>query len=228
MLFVAEIGLNHEGNFDLALELIRQAKISGADVAKFQLGWRDKPDEINNITHNIAKDLKEFCEYSEIEFMSSIITPKAYELASKLDFKRIKIASRTVVDDPKLCEEIIATGKEVFCSLGFWKGEDFPFGPPNEKLRYIHCVSNYPNKPEDLTKMPKSFSNEGHYGYSDHFLGNSASYLAISRGAKFIEKHLTLNKASQTIRDHTLSITPLEFKELVEIGGEISKIHPYL
>ena len=38
MIFVAEIGLNHEGNFDLALEIIRQAKKSGADIAKFQLG----------------------------------------------------------------------------------------------------------------------------------------------------------------------------------------------
>ena len=40
MLFVAEIGLNHNGNFDLACEMIRQAKYAGADIAKFQCGWR--------------------------------------------------------------------------------------------------------------------------------------------------------------------------------------------
>ena len=50
MIFVAELGLNHDGNFDLAYEMIRQAKISGANIVKFQFGWRDKPDEINHIT----------------------------------------------------------------------------------------------------------------------------------------------------------------------------------
>ena len=53
--------------------------------------------------------------------MASIITPSAFELAQKLNFNRYKIASRTVVDHPKLCEEIISSGKEVFCSLGFWE-----------------------------------------------------------------------------------------------------------
>ena len=50
MILVAEIGLNHDGNFDLIYELIRQAKNSGANIAKFQVGWRDKPGEINNLT----------------------------------------------------------------------------------------------------------------------------------------------------------------------------------
>ena len=49
MILVAEIGLNHDGNFDLIFEMIRQAKISGADIAKFQVGWRDQPGEINNL-----------------------------------------------------------------------------------------------------------------------------------------------------------------------------------
>ena len=41
--------MNYNGNIDLAFELIKQAKLAGADIAKFQLGWRDKPGEINNI-----------------------------------------------------------------------------------------------------------------------------------------------------------------------------------
>ena len=50
MKFIAEIGLNHNGNLDLCHELIRQAKWAGADIAKFQLGWRAKKDEINHIS----------------------------------------------------------------------------------------------------------------------------------------------------------------------------------
>ena len=47
--FVAEIGLNHNGNFDLCFELIKKAKQSGADIVKFQLGWRGKVDQMNYI-----------------------------------------------------------------------------------------------------------------------------------------------------------------------------------
>jgi sialic acid synthase SpsE len=46
VLFIAEIGLNHNGNFGLLYELIKQASSSGADIAKFQLGWRANKDEI--------------------------------------------------------------------------------------------------------------------------------------------------------------------------------------
>ena len=46
MLFIAEIGLNHNGNLDLSYELIKQAKYAGADIVKFQLGWRGEKDEM--------------------------------------------------------------------------------------------------------------------------------------------------------------------------------------
>ena len=45
--FIAEIGMNADGNFDRNYELIKQAKIAGADIAKFQLGWRDSKEDIN-------------------------------------------------------------------------------------------------------------------------------------------------------------------------------------
>ena len=55
--FISEIGMNHNGNFDLCYELIKQSKLSGADIVKFQLGWRDKKDEINHIDDSIIKKL---------------------------------------------------------------------------------------------------------------------------------------------------------------------------
>ncbi len=221
---VAEIGMNHDGNFDLAHELIRQAKLAGADIAKFQLGWRHKPDEINHITLERAQRLKAVCAHHEIEFMSSIITDEAFELAKELDFKRYKIASRTVKENPKLVERVLAEGKETFISLGWWDGEGWPFGNPTEKLRYIHCVSQYPTYPSGLKGFPKEFSPDALYGYSDHFLGVSACFLALSRGARFIEKHFTLNKTSQVIRDHTLSATPAEFRLLNEEGRQLQRV----
>ena len=57
MIFIAEIGLNHNGNINLCYELIKQAKYSGADIAKFQLGWRSKKGELNHIND---EDLKKY------------------------------------------------------------------------------------------------------------------------------------------------------------------------
>ena len=225
MIFVAEIGLNHDGNFNIAHELIRQAKNAGANIAKFQFGWRAKPGEMNFIDFDQAKELSSWCDHVGIEFMASIITEDALKLAHHIDQKCYKIASRTVVDNPRLCEKIIAEGKEVFCSLGFWDGKDLPFGAPNDKLHYIFCRSNYPTFPDELADFPNEFKEDGYFGYSDHCLGISGCLLAISRGAQFIEKHFTLNKTSQVIGDHVLSATPEEFKILTSVGSELSKFY---
>jgi len=224
MLFVAEIGLNHDGNPSLAHELIREAKAAGADIAKFQFGWRDKPDEINFIDEARARTYKAWCDYWGIEMMASIITEPALDLAHAVGFTRYKIASRTVVDKPQLCERIIAEGKETFVSLGMWTSADFPFGPPSATLRYIFCRSKYPTFPADLAGFPERFGEDGLYGYSDHCQGTSACLLAIARGARFIEKHITLNKTSTVIRDHVLSATPGEFAELVHIGSPLARL----
>lgn len=224
MLFVAEIGMNHNGNFDLAYELIRQAKFAGANIAKFQFGWRDKPGELNPIDIPLAKQLQSWCDYLEIEMLASIITENALELARVIDLQRYKIASRTVVDKPDLCREILSDGKETFVSLGMWDEPDWPFGPPNEKLHYIYCRSKYPTYPRDVIDMPVKFSADTFYGYSDHCHGISGCLLAIARGAQFIEKHFTLDKSSQVIRDHTLSATPAEFAELTRLGWELHKL----
>jgi N,N'-diacetyllegionaminate synthase len=223
MLFVAEIGLNHDGNPHLAHELIRAAKLSGAHIAKFQFGWRNKPEEINFIDPARAEQYRRWCDHWGIEMMASIITEDALDLAKGVDLPRYKIASRTVVDNPKLCERVIAEGRETFVSLGMWEQAAFPFGPPTEKLRYIYCRSKYPTYPHDLN-LPASFSPNTHYGYSDHCSGIEACLLAIARGAQFIEKHLTMNKTSQVIRDHILSATPAELQSLTTTGDAMARL----
>ena len=104
--FIAEIGMNHNGNFDLAYELMKQAKLAGADIVKFQLGWRDKPDEINCIDEDTLKNFIDWSHYLEIEIMFSIISDKAFELIKNKNMKQFKVASRTVVDNPTLVKKI--------------------------------------------------------------------------------------------------------------------------
>ena len=220
MLFIAEIGMNHNGNWDLAYELIKQAQLSGADIAKFQLGWRDGEGEINRIDLDVLQMLKKWCDYFEIEFMVSVINPAAMELAKRIDFNRYKVASRTVKDNINLVKEIVAEGKETIISLGMWDKKEPPL-KKTKMIKYLWCKSKYPAYPKDLIDLPKNFSNSIYDGYSDHSIGIEASLIAIVRGAEIIEKHFTLDKSDTTIRDHILSATPEEFSRMVQIGREI-------
>ena len=221
MIFIAEIGMNHNGNLDLCFELIKQAKQAGADIAKFQLGWRDGPGEINRIDESDLKRIKGWCDYFEIEFMSSIITAAAFKLVKTVKPKRYKIASRTLRDDFDLAQSIVEDGKDVIASLGMWDKKDLPF--ESKKVRYLWCRSKYPCEPKDLIGLPKDFSRSHYWGYSDHAIGIETCLLAVSRGAQCIEKHFTLDKSSTVIRDHALSATPDEFRMLVSIGRDIAR-----
>lgn len=220
LIFVAEIGLNYDGNFDLAYELIRQAKLCGADIAKFQVGWRGGRDDINFLDEERLRTLKRWCAQFSIGFMASIITTEAWELVKRVGMDRYKIASRTVVENPDLCRDIIKDGKETFISLGMYEGEGFPF--QGENIRYLYCKSKYPTRYEDLRDFPPRF--DRYYGYSDHLMGIEGCLLAISRGARLIEKHFTLNKTSRVIRDHALSATPEEFRHLTQYGRDLSNM----
>lgn len=225
MLFIAEIGLNYNGNIDLAGELIRQASWAGADIAKFQLGWKGNPGEINYIDENIIKKLEKLCDFYSIEFMVSIFNENAFNLSHCINLKRYKIASRTLIDNFKLVEKILDTEKETFISLGMWEKNKFPFDTRKySNVKYFWCKSLYPTQPWDLIDLPKEFTKNEFYGYSDHSIGIESSLIAISRGALAIEKHFTLDKSSNFIRDHVLSATPEEFLQLTRLGRTICKL----
>ena len=220
--FIAEIGMNHNGNFDLCFELIKQAKLAGANIVKFQLGWRDKQSEINAINKKIIRQLISWADYFDVEIMFSIITDRAYDLIKPFNLKRYKIASRTVIDNLPLVKKILKEKKETIISLGMWGKKGLPI-PKKKNISYLWCLSKYPCEPKDLKNLPKNFHSSSYDGYSDHSIGIETCLIAISRGAKIIEKHFTLDKSNTTIRDHALSATPQEFKLLVELGSDISK-----
>ena len=83
MIYIAEIGMNYNGNFSLCYELIKQAKLSGANIAKFQLGWRDGPNEINQLDLQKVKKIITWCKFFKIDPMFSIISSKGYEKIKK-------------------------------------------------------------------------------------------------------------------------------------------------
>ncbi len=222
MIFIAEIGLNYNGNFDLIFEMMKQAKLSGASIAKFQLGWRDKKGEINQLDKLKIKQIIEWGEYLNIDTMFSIISPSAFNLLNNFKFDKYKIASRTLKYDFELAKKIVNLKKKTFISLGMWDSKSLPF-KRNKKIFYLWCKSKYPTHISDLKNFPKKFSLDKYAGYSDHSIGIETCLLAISRGAKIIEKHFTLDKSNTTIRDHICSATPEEFNILTSLGNDISK-----
>lgn len=234
MLIIAEIGINHNGNIHLAHELIRQAKICGADIAKFQFYDPDKifgpngsyPDKKNyefaltvQFSFKEAQILKKWCEEENIEFMASVFDLERFEWMENLKVKRHKIASRAV-ENKQLCKKILGTGKETFISLGFWKAKDVPYHAKN--ARYLYCIPKYPCPIEEV-KMPFSFKHSAYSGFSDHCVGIEASLTAAARGAAVIEKHFTLNKGLPG-PDHICSMTPDELKALSEFSRRMEKL----
>lgn len=222
MIFIAEIGLNHNGNFNNCYEMIKLAKKSGADIAKFQLGWKSLPNEINFLNLERIKTLKKWTDEFKIELMFSVFNKESLEMVKELNLDKYKIASRTVVGDLNLVREIVDLNKKTYISLGMWDKDHLPIvGKKN--IGYLWCKSKYPTEIDDLKNFPKDFRSSNYIGYSDHSIGIDMPLVAISRGAEVIEKHFTLDKTSTVIRDHILSATPDEFKDLVNIGREINK-----
>ncbi len=225
-IFIAEVGMNYNKNFAVASELIKQASFAGADIVKFQLGWRDKPGEINVITKENIEHLIKISEFYNIDLMFSVISIEAMSLFKEFSFKRVKIASRSV-NETELFNAIRSLGLETFISFGMSEVSDF-LHVKTSSDKFLYCVSQYPTYYWDLCEFPTDFGTSDFDGYSDHTLGIEACLFALSRGAQVIEKHFTLDKSETLIRDHALSATPDEFRELVKTGTELFRIYSTL
>ena len=167
MRFIAECGLNHNGNLDLLFEMIKQAKWAGATDVKFQLGWRANQDEMNHFDKEKLQEIINFANYMEINPLFSIFNFEAYELISSFNLAEFKIASRTVIDEPDLVKQLLTDKKKLIISLGMWHSDKLPF--ENESLvKYLWCIAKYPTLPNQLKGMPKDFKSSSFAGFSDH------------------------------------------------------------
>lgn len=221
MEIIAEIGQNHNGDMELARRLIAEAKAAGADVAKFQVySARDLfPKEGNEwFDYNCNTELSRAdvemlareCRDQGIEFMASVFDVERVGWLEAVGARRYKVASRSV-RDRALMEAIAATGKPVIVSLGMWDEPTFPKLHAAGGVGYLYCVSKYPTDLADLHFTNVDF---GRYlGFSDHTIGVDAAIIALSRGAKVIEKHFTLDKEMHG-PDHSGSMTPSELAVL--------------
>jgi len=230
MEIIAEIGQNHNGDMDLALKMIRQAKASGADVVKFQIYDARAlfPQEGNewfeyNCQTELSRDqlerLAEECDRVGIEFLASVFDVERVGWTEDVGVKRYKIASRSI-HDRELVQAIADTGKPVIASLGMWDGVEFPVIQTRGPVYYLYCVAKYPAEPAELKLGSVDF---GKYsGFSDHSVGITAALVAFSRGARIVEKHFTLDRSLYG-PDHVCSMTPEELVRLRGLRDEIAR-----
>ena len=232
---IAEIGNNHEGSFNVACKLIKEAKKAGVDAVKFQTFKTE--DFINPHDKKRFRKLKKF-ELSYEDFEKLSIIAKKNELkfiSTPLDIKSA-IFLNNIVDCFKiasgdnnyydLIETILDFNKPTFISTGlldfieikslvkFIKKIKFNFS----RLSLFHCVSDYPVSYDDANLLSIKYLKEKlplTIGYSDHTIGREASIVAVSLGAKIIEKHFTLSNNFSKFRDHQISLNPQDMKQLV-------------
>ena len=229
-MIISEIGHNHNGNMQLMIELIRQAKINGADIAKFQLYDIDK---ILKPEHPAYEDLKrgqlskddwfrsvDECNRQGIEFLASPFDVERVGWCQEAGVKRFKIASRSIYD-MELIEAVRVTGKDMIISLGMVDERGIPKLPESTIVRYLYCVAKYPAPLSDLHLGKVDFRK--YAGFSDHTEGIEAAMVAISRGADIIEKHFTLSKSMDGC-DHVCSMEPLELKQLSMFAEKVREM----
>lgn len=210
IIFVAELGSMHKRDKSLAYEMMRQAKLAGATIAKFQFG-HPKGDTVRYVD-DWAEDIARWSEMLDIEWMASIFSQGALSAATDAGVQRYKVAHQIALDPAQspLVANVVATGKPVYISGKF-------IDELNVYPIYVHA-DEYPTYEPH---MPKEFSDW--YGYSSHAHGVGDALLAIARGARYIEKHFCLSKPDLWVRDTTFALTPDEFGDLVRYGTEISQ-----
>ena len=243
-LIIAEIGVNHNGDIELAKKMIDSAIESGADVVKFQTYIADEVmtdktplaeymgDDAENFLE-LAKrlelsldetlELKKYTEEKGAEFLSSPFdVPSTYAL-HKLGLQRLKIPSGETVN-PFVLKAAAETGLPLIISTGMCSLEevrravDFLKKENSGPVTILHCTTQYPADPQNvnLTAM-KTLADEFGLpvGYSDHTTGIEVSLAAVAHGAEVIEKHFTIDR-SLPGPDQAASMLPSELRALVD------------
>jgi len=237
-LLIAEIGGNHEGNFRYAKKLTEKAIASGADVIKFQMYKGDtlvnrniSPDRNNHfkkfeLTKKQHLELAQICMSNGVQYNASVWDIEMLKWIDKyLSF--YKIGSGDLTAFP-IISEFAKRGKPILLSTGLSKIDEIkqtirfikkinPVYKKKHMLAIMQCTSMYPTKDADVNlsvikEFKKKFKID--VGYSDHSIGDLALLIAYSEGANILEFHFTDSRKNKTFRDHFVSLTKHEVKEL--------------
>ncbi len=240
---IAEIGINHEGSLDVAIEMADAAINAGAEIVKHQthVVEDEMSDEAKAVIPGNAEvsiyEIIERCALSEdsewklmqhvrsrgVIFISTPFSRAAAERLKKFDVPAIKIGSGECNNYP-LIKHIAKLGKPVIISTGMNTIESVR--PSVEILRganipfaLLHCTNVYPTPPElvrlgAMVKLREAFP-DAVIGLSDHTVSNYTCLGAVALGASILERHFTDNMA-RSGPDIVCSMDPGALRALID------------
>ncbi|WP_271586268.1 N-acetylneuraminate synthase family protein [Bradyrhizobium sp. CCBAU 53415] len=238
---IAEIGNNHNGDFDRAIALVDAAVAAGADCAKFQMR---KLDEVYRASSLSGKDddlaveytldllrrfelptaqqkkIAGYCAAKGIEYLCTPWDAKSVAVLEGFGVQAYKVASADLTNLPLLAR-LSATGKTLIVSTGMSTTDEIKAAAKflddrNASYALLHCQSTYPAALHNIHLRFMETLREIHpvVGYSGHERGIAVSTAAVALGAVIIERHITLDREMEG-PDHAASLEPEEFKALV-------------
>jgi len=240
--FVAEIGINHNGDLRLAKKLIDAACVAGCDAVKFQKRtinevyskefldssrqspWgttqREQKEGIE-LSEESYKEIDRYCREKGIPWFASSWDIKSQLFLRKFNLAYNKVAAAMLTNIP-LLETMAGEGKYTYISTGISTFEEIDaavevFRKFNCPFELMHCNSTYPMKDEDANLSLIAVLRDRYkvkIGYSGHEVGTLVSIAAVALGATSIERHITLDKTMYG-SDQMASIEPWELCQLV-------------
>jgi N-acetylneuraminate synthase len=237
---IAEIGINHNGDIDLAKRLISVAVAAGCDAVKFQKRTVDivytekelatpRPNPFGETNGDLKRglefgeadfeEIQSFCKQLKIDWFVSPWDEKSVDFMKHFDTPVYKIASASLTDD-NLLKHVRKTGKPVIASTGMSTYAEIDHAVEvlgKENLILMHTTSTYPAKYEQLNlrAIPSMIERYGiPVGYSGHETGIPTSVAAAILGACCIERHITMDRAMWG-SDQAASLEPNGISRLV-------------
>ncbi len=240
-LIVAEIGINHNGSLDTALQLIRAAASAGCHAVKFQKRTvervysaaelaRPRESPFGTTNGDLKRGLElGFAEYAAIDeacraagllWFASCWDEESVSFIEQFSPPCYKIASPCLTDHA-LLRRHRATGRPILLSTGMSTLAEIDAAVDvlgRSALVLMHCTSTYPSQPEELNLRTLAMLADRYgvpVGYSGHEVGLATTVAAAALGACVIERHLTLDRAMWG-SDQAASIEPHGFARLVK------------
>lgn len=239
---IAEIGNNHNGDFDRAAAMIDAAHAMGADCAKFQMRHMDEVYRARTLkrtgedlgteyvldllerfelTVHEHRELAVHCASKGILYLCTPWDVRSVDALESMGVPAYKVASADLTNLP-LLDALVATGKPLILSTGMSRPDEVQTTADFLRARgasfvLLHCNSTYPAPVQDINLRWMASLRRVHpvVGYSGHERGIAISLAAVALGATVIERHFTLDRTMEG-PDHAASLEQPEFRRLIE------------
>jgi len=248
---IAEIGINHNGDLGIAKKLIDIAAVSGCDAVKFQKRNPDVcvPEHQKSVMRETPwgtmtyldykyrvefgkaeyDEIDSYCKEKGIEWSASPWDLDSLEFLSQYNLPWLKVPSAMITNE-KLMRACAETGKKIIFSTGMSNYEEIDQAMEwldGSKIVMLHCNSTYPAPLKDLNlscihTLRHRYNCE--VGYSGHEFRLGTSVAAVYLGARYIERHITLDRTMWG-SDHMSSVEPQGLIKLVKGIRELEEAY---